>query len=117
LGKLHSGAYDHDFFFAENFNARLPSHFSEYRYGAPYFFGRYEEMVLAFLFDSEEVIRFSQSPTGGGKLNPAWDFQYLIPAPKIGKIYSFNVRMVYKPFISERDIVDEYESWRSKKTD
>ncbi|MGC1242093.1 MAG: hypothetical protein WA874_10910 [Chryseosolibacter sp.] len=106
---------DHDLFFSENFNARLANHFSEFRYTAPFFFGRYKKMVLAFLFDGAEVIRFSQSPTGGGNENPAWDFQYLIPSPQTGKKYSFKVRMLYKPFISEDDILEEYAQWAGKK--
>lgn len=105
---------DHDFYFADNFNARLASNFSAYRYSEPYFFGRYKDMVLAFLFDGPGVIRFSQSPTGGGQLNPAWDFQYLIPSPESGKKYSFKARMVYKPFVSENDITEEYLRWSGK---
>jgi hypothetical protein len=104
-----------EFFFSEDFNASLASHFSDYRYTDPFFFGRYKNMVLAFLFDSKEIIRFSQSPTGGGELNPAWDFQYLIPSPEKGKKYSFKVRMLYKPFISENDILEEYQKWKPKK--
>ena len=103
---------DHDFFFDDNLSPRLASHFSSYRYTEPYFFGRYGDMVLAFMFDSREVIRFSQSPTGGGGLNPAWDFQYLIPSPQEGKRYSFKARIIYKPFISENDVVEEYKTWR-----
>lgn len=101
-----------DFFFAENFNAKLASHYSDYRYMFPFYFGRFGNMVLAFLFESEGVIRFSQSPTGGGQDSPAWDFQYIIPSPKYGKKYSFRARMVYKPFINEIDIKSEYEKWK-----
>jgi len=106
---------NHDFFFAGNFNARLANHYSEFRFIEPFYFGRFGKMVLAYFFDVPEVIRFSQSPTGGGDLNPAWDFQYLIPSPEAGKKYSFRVRMVYKPFISEEDISAEYEKWKEKK--
>jgi hypothetical protein len=107
---------NHDFYFADNFNARLASHFSTYRYTEPYFFGRYKGMVLAFLLDGgREVIRFSQSPDGGGKLNPAWDFQYLIPSPEPRKIYSFKARIIYKPFVSDNDIAEEYRRWKGNK--
>jgi hypothetical protein len=106
---------DRDFFFAENFNATLANHFSRFRYTEPFFFGRFKDMVLAFMFDSNEVIRFSQSPTGGGDGNPAWDFQYIIPSPQSGKKYSFKARMVYKPFISEKDVEQEYLNWKRKK--
>lgn len=106
---------DNDFYLADNFNATLASNFSAYRYSEPYFFGRYKDMVLAFLFDGRDVIRFSQSPNGGGQQNPAWDFQYLIPSPEDGKTYSFKARMIYKPFVSENDIAEEYLRWSGKK--
>ena len=101
----------YDFFFAENFNATLASHFSEYHFSKPFYFGNFHNMVFAYLFKSDQIIRFSQSPTGGGETNPAWDFQYLIDSPEVGKIYSFKSRIVYKPFISAEDIEAEYEKW------
>jgi hypothetical protein len=105
---------DYNFFFAENFNAKLANHYSVYRYVLPFYFGRFRKMVLAYFFESDEIIRFSQSPTGGGDDNPAWDFQYIIPSPKIGQEYSFKARMIYRPFISKKDLCDEYENWKAK---
>ncbi len=101
------------YFFASNFNVTLSNHFSDYKYSLPFYYGRFHNMVLAYLFDSSEseVIRFSQSPTGGGATNPAWDFQFIIPQPEQGKEYSFRARIVYKPFISREDILEEYQSW------
>ncbi len=64
------------------------------------------------MFESSEVIRFSQSPTGGGKTNPAWDFQLLIPNLREGIEYSYRARIIYKPFISAEDITLEYFSWK-----
>lgn len=104
-----------NFFFAENFNARLANHYSKFRFTDPFYFGRFGKMVLAYFFDTKDVIRFSQSPTGGGESNPAWDFQYLIPSPERGRKYSFKVRMVYKPFISKEDISDEFAKWEDRK--
>jgi hypothetical protein len=106
---------DYDFFFAPNFNASLASHFSEYRFEDPYYFGRFGTMVLVYMFDSDEIIRFSQSPTGGGDVNPAWDFQYIIPSPAASKKYSFHARIIYKPFVSNEDITAEFKKWRPKK--
>lgn len=103
-----------DLFFADDFNASLANHFSTYRYSEPFFFGRYKNMVLAYFFDTKEVIRFSQSPDGGGDQNPAWDFQYLVRSPTAGKKYSFKARIVYKPFISQQDIADEFDRWSKK---
>lgn len=112
LRSTHRGMEDRkDFFFANNFNATLASHFSEYHYSKSFYFGKFHTMVLAYLFRSKEIIRFSQSPTGGGEFNPAWDFQYLIPSPEAEKIYSFKTRLIYKPFISAEEIEEEYERW------
>jgi hypothetical protein len=71
-------------------------------------------MVLAYFFESSEVIRFSQSPTGGGENNPAWDFQYIIPGVKKGIKYSFKARLVYKVFKDADDIEKEYQMWKRK---
>jgi hypothetical protein len=101
----------HELFFDENFNARLANHYSDYRYSEPFYFGRFREMAFAYLFDPKSLIRFSQSPTGGGDTNPAWDFQFIIPTPERGKVYSFKARLIYKRFVSAEDIRDEFKKW------
>lgn len=105
----------YDFFFIPGFKASLANNYSNYRYSLPFYFGRFHNMAMAYFFNSAEVIRFSQSPTGGGSTNPAWDFQYIIPDPKTEKEYSFKVRMVYKPFTNNEDIRQEYEKWIKNK--
>jgi hypothetical protein len=116
IKSTHKGMNDsHDFYFAENFNARLANHFSTYRYAAPFYYGQFDTMALAYFFDASEIIRFSQSPTGGGSSSPAWDFQYLIPSPQSKKVYSFRARLVYKPFKGNEDIEREYQKWVKKK--
>ena len=101
-----------DLFFAQDFNAKLANHYSGYRYAEPFYYGRSGDMCFAYLFDPTSLIRFSQSPTGGGEKNPAWDFQWIIPDSKPGKIYSFRARLIYKPFVSADDIMEEYVKWK-----
>ena len=100
-----------DYYFAPDFNVTLANHFSNYKFDLPFYYGRFHDMVLAFMFETPEVIRFSQSPTGGGPTNPAWDFQFIIPKVKQEKEYSFRARIVYKPFISSVFILEEYQQW------
>jgi hypothetical protein len=110
LKSTHRAINDrNNFYFAPDFKASLANNYSDYRYSLPFYYGRFHNMAIAYFFDSREVIRFSQSPTGGGNTNPAWDFQYLIPDPDTEKEYSFHARIVYKPFISSEDIEQEYE--------
>jgi hypothetical protein len=106
---------NHDFYFIPGFGARLANNYSGYRFTEPFYYGHFHNMVLAFLFDSDEIIRFTQSPTGGGSNNPAWDFQYLIPNPQTCREYSFIARLVYKPFTTNEDIVQEHILWKSGK--
>jgi hypothetical protein len=101
-----------DLYFASNFNATLAKNYSDYHYSLPFYYGRFHNMVLAYLFKTSEILRLTQSPDGGGTNNPAWDFQYIIPEPVAGKEYSFKVRMIYKPFINAEDIEQEYERWK-----
>jgi hypothetical protein len=99
-------------YFASNFNARLASHFSDYKYEQPFYYGRFHNMVLAYIFHPAEGIRFSQSPTGGGALNPAWDFQFIVPDFEVGREYSFQSRMIYKEFEGTNDVLKEYKNWK-----
>jgi len=98
-------------FFGEDFNASLASHFSEYRFSQPFFYGRFRNMVLIFMFDRSDGIRFSQSPTGGGAKNPAWDFQFIVRNFELGKPYSFNARLAYRPFTRGEEVGEEFADW------
>lgn len=103
----------HDMFAADNFNITLASHYSNYLYKDPFYFGVFHNMVLGYLFDvpDDQILRFAQSPTGGGLHNPAWDFYIINPNFKPGKEYNFSVRMIYKPTKNAKDILKEYERW------
>lgn len=88
----------------------------EHRFDEPFYYGRLGHMVLIKIFDTPRWLRFFCSPTGGGSSLiqghhcPAWDFEWIIPAADyiIGREYSFRTRLIYKPFISEDDVIDEY---------
>lgn len=100
-------------FFVDNFNTTLANHFSDFRYIDPFYYGIRQCMVFAIFFDRTEGVRFSQSPTGGGEGNPAWDHYFLIRDPKVGQPYSYRGRLMYKPYVSAEDIRTEYQAWRS----
>lgn len=107
---------DFDLFSVPGFNITLANHYSNYLFNEPFYYGRSNNMVFAYLFSDpqEGIIRFSQSPTGGGQGNPAWDFQFIIPDFEVGKAYSYNARLVYKEWKSAEDIMTEYTSWKDK---
>ncbi len=100
---------------SDNFNVRLASHYSAYKYKDPFYYGLFHNMVLAYMFkpQDDQIIRFAQSPTGGGPDNPAWDFHIINPDFEVGKTYTFSARMVYKPFKNAEDIHKEYDKWNA----
>ena len=87
-----------------NFPATLVFGFSNYRYGRPWYYGLSHGMALVMMFRQKDMPRFTQSPCGGGKGNPAWDFQWFIPDYKVGRSYRFVMRAMYVPFESPAQI-------------
>ncbi|HVK14029.1 MAG TPA: hypothetical protein VM597_35125, partial [Gemmataceae bacterium] len=61
-------------------------------------------MAFVQSFRPGDGVRLSQSPSGGGVGNPAWDFQFLIPDYEIGRRYQFVMRAMYLPFESAEQV-------------
>ena len=77
---------------------------SRFRYAEPWYFGVSHDMALVFMFRPRDGVRLSQSPSGGGKGNPAWDFQFFIDKYKIGQRYQMVMRAQYLPFEAPEQI-------------
>lgn len=94
---------------------------SRFRFDEPFFYGHFDELVWIVLFDRSEGIRFTHSPSGGGAnaerrtTNPAWDFQFLVPDPQVGREYGFKVRTALRPRCSREEIVAEYRKWKEER--
>jgi len=79
--------------------------FSKYRYSEPWYYGVSHGLALVHIFRNQDRVWFSQVPSGGGKGNPAWDFQWFIPNYEVGRHYRFVMRMMYLPFESPEQMV------------
>jgi hypothetical protein len=77
---------------------------SRHRYSEPWYYGVSHGMAFVQIFRAQDQIRLSQSPSGGGQGNPAWDFQYLIPDFRIGQRYQMVMRALYLPYESPEQI-------------
>lgn len=92
---------------------------SPLRYGEPFFYGRFRDMVLIYIFEPDPNLRFAHSPSGGGKTasgdgyNPAWDFQIVVPDYEVGQEYGLRGRLVYKPWVDRQDVLNEVRKYRS----
>jgi hypothetical protein len=77
---------------------------SKYYFSEPWYFGVSHGMALVLMFRPADKVRISQSPSGGGDGNPAWDFQYFIPSYQPGQRYQMVMRAMYTPFDSVEQI-------------
>jgi hypothetical protein len=93
-GDAREFAHDADFPMKLVFNR------SAWRYDEPWFFGVSHGMAYAQVFRASDSVRLTQSPSGGGQGNPAWDFQFFIAEPKVGQRHRFVMRAAYTPFTS-----------------
>lgn len=87
-----------------DFPLTLVNHPSLYEYTQPWYYGVSHGMAFVQMFRTKDHIWLAQSPSGGGNGNPAWDFQWFVPNPQIGRTYGFTMRAAYLPFESREQI-------------
>ena len=69
------------------------------------------------LFDQTDSVRFAMwnfFTNENGEPNthsPAWDWQYVIRNPVVGKHYRYRARVVIKPFEGMGQVTNEYRKW------
>ncbi|WP_145179149.1 hypothetical protein [Gimesia aquarii] len=90
--------------FAPDFPLTLVNHPSDYVYSQPWYYGIRGKYSYTQIFRDRDHIWFAQSPTGGGRLNPAWDFQWFIPNYEVGKAYGFIIRAHYAPWTDHESL-------------
>ncbi len=93
-------SFEHD----ADFPLSLVFHRSSLRYAEPWYYGVSHGMAYIQMFRPRDQVRLTQSPSGGGRGNPAWDFQYFIADYELGKRYQFVMRTMYVPFESPEQI-------------
>lgn len=88
----------------DDFPLTLVFNRSKFRYDDPWYYGVSHDMAFVQMFRPQDAIRLSQSPSGGGTGNPAWDFQYFIPDYEVGRRYQMVMRAMYIPYESPEQI-------------
>ena len=88
----------------EPFPLTLVYSFSSHRFTEPWYFGVNRGLAFVQMFRSKDQVRITQSPSGGGDGNPAWDFQFHVPNLELNHIYQFVMRAAYLPYTSPEQI-------------
>jgi hypothetical protein len=104
--------------------AHFRDSFSKMRYHPEYalFYGRFRDMVLVHMFPPRSQVIPYTSPRGGGfqpdgkTRNPAWDWRvYIDKGVEPGQEITFPMRAIYKRFVSNEDILEEYRKWTEER--
>lgn len=104
----HVGIHDEREFKRDaDFPLTLVFNRSDYRFAEPWYYAVSHEMALVQMFRPQDKIRLSQSPSGGGQGNPAWDFQWFVDDCEVGKRYQMIMRAQYIPFESHAQVIAE----------
>ena len=109
---------DRTFPYEDGFPLTLVFNHSNFRYTEPWYYGVSHGMALVLIFRPQDKIRLTQSPSGGGNGNPAWDFQCFFPEIKVGQRSQIIMRAMYVPYESseqiERQSAPHREALRAK---
>lgn len=100
-GQSDSRVFPHD----NDFPLTLVFNRSDYVYDEPWYYAFTHGMAFVQIFRPQDHVRLSQSPSGGGQGNPAWDFQYFIPEYQLNQRYQMVMRAMYLPMESPQQIL------------
>lgn len=90
--------------FDRDFPLTLANHRSSHVHTEPWYFGVTRGLALVQMFRAVDRIWFAQSPTGGGGINPAWDFQWFVTDWKVGEPRGFVMRVALTPYESHAQL-------------
>jgi len=108
-----------DLTFTSDLRDTLYKNFSPLRFDEPFFYWLFRQHMLIVMFEDSAGIRFAHSPSGGGTnaelqtTNPAWDFQFIIPAYKVRREYGFRARAVYRERCPRAEVLREFQDWKN----
>jgi hypothetical protein len=107
-----------DLKFTPGLGDALFKNLSPFKFDEPFYYGLFKNHLFLLMFDRSDGIRFTHSPSGGGynaeqqTTNPAWDFQFIIPAYDVLQEYGFRARVVYRERCPRAEVLKEFADWR-----
>lgn len=98
--------------FDEDSNLVLGDGYSKYVHTSSWYYGVSQGMAYVAMFRPSDKVWLVQSPSGGGKDCPAWDFQWFVPEYKVGEAYGMTMRLAYLPYENQEQVVRETQTHR-----
>ena len=104
--------------FRDGHREALYRNLSPLRFDLPLFYGLFDDLLWAVMFDRAGGVRLTHSPSGGGvnaerkTANPAWDVQFILPRFEVLNEYGFRVRTALRPRCAREDLLEEYHAWK-----
>ena len=83
--------------FTPDFPLHLVTSRSRYVHTEPWYYGTSHGLAYVQMFRQRDGIWFSQSPSGGGSINPAWDFYWFVRDWKVNEAYGLVMRAACLP--------------------
>ena len=79
-----------------------------------------DRLAYIVMFDQTESIRFAlwnfikDNKGQADPHSPAWDWQFVVRNPEVGRRYTYRMRVVIVPFTNRDDILALYHNWPKK---
>jgi tetratricopeptide (TPR) repeat protein len=70
-----------------------------------------DAMAFIMMFDEPASTRFAVWNWGDIPYCSAWDWQFVVCNPEVGRTYRQRARMVFKRFAGDEDVLAEYRRW------
>ena len=89
--------------------ATLDAGFSEYpsKKMDHFYYGLVDNYVYLMIFMEPDFIFWTSASGGQALRSPAWDYEFISGPQKMNERRTYHVRLVYKPFISIEDVLEE----------
>ena len=99
--------------FSTDFPLQLVTSRSRFVHTQPWYYGVSHGLAYVQMFRERDRIWFAHSPSGGGAINPAWDFHWFVTSWKVNEAYGFVMRAACLPYQSQAQVEEQTRSHRS----
>ena len=79
-----------------------------------FYYGLVDDYLYLMIFQESDFIFWISASGNGTVRQPAWDYEFKTGPQKANERRNFHVRLVYKPFVSIEDVLDEVSRFQNE---